>query len=145
MRATEIDEILASPPRLALMASLADGRWRSFMDLKRDTGLADGNLHVQARRLTEAGYIQQRKSAHGRRTRTSYQATEAGSLKLRLHVQQLQAVLQEDEIVIRPNLPATVRTTTGFGDSTERERSLMKVAIGADHGGFALKPACPAG
>lgn len=103
MRATQIDEILASPPRLALMASLADGRWRTFMELKQETGLADGNLHVQTSRLVEAGYIEQRKLPHGQRTRTAFRISEQGTLHLRLHVQQLQAVLQDGEGTIRPN------------------------------------------
>jgi DNA-binding PadR family transcriptional regulator len=104
MRANQIDEILASPPRLALMASLADGRWRTFMELKRDTGLADGNLHVQTRKMTDAGYLELRKLPHGRRTRTTYRVTELGSTRFRLHVQLLQSVLQRGEGTIRPRL-----------------------------------------
>ncbi len=104
MRVTSIDEILASPPRLALVAGLADGRWRTFMDLKRATGLADGNLHVQTGRLADAGYVEIRKVPHGKRTRTSYRITESGVSRLRLHVQQLQGLLQDHEGVIRPRL-----------------------------------------
>ncbi len=104
MRATQIDEILASPPRLALMACLADARWHTFMELKRDTGLADGNLHVQTKKLTDAGYIELRKLPHGRRTRTTYRVTELGSTRLRLHVQLLQRVLERGAGTIRPRL-----------------------------------------
>ena len=104
MHANQIDEILASPPRLALMGSLADGRWHTFMELKRETGLADGNLHVQTNKLTEAGYVELRKLPHGRRTRTTYRVTELGGTKLRLHVQLLQSVLKRNEGTIRPRL-----------------------------------------
>lgn len=102
MRATQIDEILASPPRLALMASVADGRWHTFMELKLETGLADGNLHVQTTRLIDAAYLEMRKLPHGRRTRTAFRVTELGSTRLRFHVQLLQGVLKQGEGTIRP-------------------------------------------
>ena len=102
MRATQIDEILASPPRLALMGSLADGRWRAFMELKRDTGLADGNLHVQTRKLCEAGYLETRKLPHGRRTRTAFCVTEFGRIRFRRHVQLLQDAIRGGEGAVRP-------------------------------------------
>lgn len=102
MRASELDEILVSPARLALTASLIDGRWRSFMDLKRTTGLADGNLHVQAGKLVAAGYADIRKIPHGRRTRTSYRLTEHGLLRFRLLSKTLRTTLEHGEGVIRP-------------------------------------------
>lgn len=102
MRVDDLDEILVSPARLAALASLADGRWHTFMDLKRATGLADGNLHVQAGKLADAGYLTRRQEPHGRRTRTSFRITEEGLLRLRLLARSLQAVLERGEGVIRP-------------------------------------------
>jgi len=102
MRVDDLDEILVSPARLALLASLADGRWHTFMELKRATGLADGNLHVQAGNLATAKYLDRRQEPRGRRTRTSFRITEEGLLRFRFLVRDLQAVLDRGEGVIRP-------------------------------------------
>jgi len=102
MRVADLDEVLVSPARLAVLASLADGRWHAFMALKRATGLADGNLHVQTGKLVAGNYLTKRQEPHGRRTRTSFQITEEGLLRFRLLVRDLQAVLERGEGVIRP-------------------------------------------
>jgi len=103
------DEMITSPARLAILATLAPGGAVTFSKLKRETGLADGNLHVQANKLAEAGYVEIRKGARGRRSVTEYKLTELGLTRLRYHVQQLQAVLASEEGVIRPLLGATRR------------------------------------
>ncbi len=54
----QFDKHFTSPARLAIIASLASGEPRSFTELKEETGLADGNLHVQTRKLQEIGYIE---------------------------------------------------------------------------------------
>ena len=98
------DEMVTSPARLAILATLAPGAAVRFTQLKRATGLADGNLHVQANKLAEAGYVEIRKGVHGRRSVTEYRLTELGLTRFRLHVRQLQAVLDTEEGVIRPVL-----------------------------------------
>jgi len=104
MLANEIDEILVSPPRLALLASLADLRWRTFTELKSETGLADGNLHVQTGKLTAIGYLEQRKLPHGGRTRTSFRVTERGLIRFRAFARQIQGILDKSEGTIKPRL-----------------------------------------
>ncbi|MBT3317208.1 transcriptional regulator, partial [bacterium] len=42
----QFNEIICSPGRLAVIATLIPGDQVSFTALKRATGLADGNLHV---------------------------------------------------------------------------------------------------
>jgi len=102
MRVEDIDEMLSSQARLAVAASLMPGRSVCFSDLKTATGLADGNLHVQTRKLADAGYLTITKIPRGQRTRTSYRITEMGHLRFRLHVQKLQEVLEGSEGVVRP-------------------------------------------
>ncbi len=109
MRASEIDEILVSPPRLAILACLADHRWHTFMELKGNTGLADGNLHVQTAKLVAVGYLEQQKLPHGRRTRTSYRMTERGLVRFQTLARQIQGILSKSEGMIRPR-PARERT-----------------------------------
>ncbi len=102
MRVEDVDEILSSQARLAVMASLITGEPLSFSELKAATGLADGNLHVQTKKLASAGYLTIRKQPSGQRTRTSFAISEEGSIRFRLHVQRLQEVLDSGQGVIRP-------------------------------------------
>lgn len=98
--------MVTSPSRLEIFAALAPGGAVRFTELKRTTGLADGNLSVQTKKLAEVGYLEIRKGLHGRRSVTEYRLTELGLTRLRFHVRQLQAVLDSEEGVIRPVLGA---------------------------------------
>jgi hypothetical protein len=108
MRVAEFDENLGAAARLAVMATLYPGIPLSFRALKLETGLADGNLHVQTARLAEAGYLTITKVPQGRRTQTSFRITEEGNLKFRLHVQRLAAVVDGAESTLIPQ-PARER------------------------------------
>ncbi|MBU0740730.1 transcriptional regulator [bacterium] len=97
------DTILASPARLLVVAALMPGRPLSFMELRNNTGLADGNLHVQTRNLESAGIVSIRKSAQGRRSVTTFQITEAGVTRFRRFVRRLQTVLDLEVGGIHPS------------------------------------------
>ncbi len=83
MNARTLDSLLGTPARLAIVATLADGSDRTFSELKTATGLADGNLHVQTGRLTEAGYLRLRREKRGGRTVTCYRLEDEGLAALR--------------------------------------------------------------
>ena len=100
----DFDETITSPARLSILASLAPGGTLSFSDLKRMTGLADGNLHVQTRKLEAAGYVEIQKSMKGRRSFTQFHLTELGLERLKLHVRKLESVLKSSDGIIRPVL-----------------------------------------
>ncbi len=104
--AIHFDEMISSPARLAILATLAPGASVRFTELKRETGLADGNLHVQTGKLADAGYIAVRKAMRGKRSVTEFRLTELGLERLRIHVRTLQAVLESESGVIRPVLAA---------------------------------------
>ena len=93
MNARTLDPLLGTPARLAIVATLADGRDRTFTELKSATGLADGNLHVQTRRLTEAGYLRRRREQREGRQVTCYRLEEDGLAALRKLADRLQAAL----------------------------------------------------
>ena len=59
--------MISSSARLAILATLVPGEAIPFTELKRESGLADGNLHVQTAKLAEAGYLEIRKGLRGRR------------------------------------------------------------------------------
>lgn len=96
------DEMISSPARLAILSTLIPGEPVSFSNLKRATGLADGNLHVQTGKLAEVGYVEARKGHRGGRRVTEFLLTELGLERFRRHVRRLQAVLDTEVGVIRP-------------------------------------------
>ncbi len=102
----KFDEHLTSQARLSIVSSLAPGKPLSFMELRAATGLADGNLHVQTRKLAAAGYIEIAKAMRGRRSLTRFRLTELGLESLKLHIRKLQAIVATESGEIRPQLGA---------------------------------------
>jgi DNA-binding MarR family transcriptional regulator len=100
------DEQLSSPARLAIIACLVPGGQLTFSELKETSGLADGNLHVQARKLATAGYIEIIKGRRGGRSVTRFRITELGLESLRLHVRKLNSILATETGAIRPRVAA---------------------------------------
>ncbi len=80
MKASEVDEHLGIPARLAIVATLALGQRLTFTGLREQTGLADGNLHVQTRKLLAAGYLTGERVRLGGRSVTRFELTERGRL-----------------------------------------------------------------
>lgn len=103
MKMRALDPLLGTPARLAIMATLADGRDWTFTELREATGLADGNLHVQTAKLAEGGYLRIRKIKRGARTATCYRAEDEGLEALRQHVEKLQRAVAGQ----RPSKTAT--------------------------------------
>lgn len=89
MKARDIDILLGTPARLAIMASLTGGGPLTFTQLRQETGLADGNLHVQARRLIDAGYVDAGKTRAGKRTLTRFESTDRGRERYQAHVRMI--------------------------------------------------------
>ncbi len=104
----EFDEALTSPARLAIIARLFSGNALTFTELKRASGLGDGNLHVQSRKLARAGYIEILKGLRGRRSLTRFRITENGVAALKLHVRKLEGILATESGVIGPLRAARV-------------------------------------
>ena len=89
MNAGQIDELLGTPARLAIVATLAGVDSLAFTELGQETGLADGNLHVQTRKLLAAGYISGAKGRKGNRKVTCFSLTELGRGKFKTHARLL--------------------------------------------------------
>ena len=90
MKASDLDELLCSTARMAIMSALIAGEPKSFMELRSETGLKDGNLHVQTRKLEAAEYI----SIQQHRRRTIFHMTDLGILKINRHLWQLHNMKQ---------------------------------------------------
>ncbi len=103
--------MISSPARLAILATLVPGDAVRFTAMKEATGLADGNLHVQTRKLADAGYVAIRKARRGGgsgRQVTEFRLTELGLERFRAHVRALQEVLDTEVGIFRP-VPAGER------------------------------------
>lgn len=85
----EIDELLGTIARLAIVLTLANGKTWTFTALRDETGLADGNLHVQTRKLVAAEYVSSEKSKSGKRLVTTFKLTPHGRERLKDHVERV--------------------------------------------------------
>ena len=87
------DPVIHERLRLAIVSTLAAHPSLTFTELKTRLGMTDGNLSVHARRLEEVGYVEVRKSAVRRVSRTEYRLTPAGRRALERYLAYLEAVI----------------------------------------------------
>ncbi len=92
-KAQDIDELLGTNARLAIVLTLADGQPWTFTALGDETGLADGNLHVQTRKLVAAAYLNSEKIKRGNRLVTTFSLAPHGRMQLRAHVARVRQAL----------------------------------------------------
>jgi DNA-binding MarR family transcriptional regulator len=74
----DLDPLLHSQLRLAVMSLLLGVEEADFVYLKEQTGATSGNLSVQIDKLNEAGYIQVTKTFQGKMPRTVCKITAKG-------------------------------------------------------------------
>lgn len=74
----ELDPLLHSQLRLAVMSILMNVEEADFVYLRESTESTAGNLSVQLDKLSSAGYISVTKGFVGEKTRTTYRVTEKG-------------------------------------------------------------------
>jgi DNA-binding MarR family transcriptional regulator len=104
MKVMDIDDILGVPARLAIIATAAGGERWTFTELRTETGLADGNLHVQTRKLTVAGYLAKDREKRGNRNVTCFELTEKGRQAFQNHIRRLSRALAGDGRFARGDL-----------------------------------------
>lgn len=88
-----IDDIIHGRVRLAVMAYLSGAGSADFGELRAKTGVTDGNLSVNLRKLEGAGYIEIEKKFVDRRPLTICHLTEAGRTAWIAYLARLQAML----------------------------------------------------
>ena len=74
----ELDPLLHSQLRLAIMSILMNVDEADFVYLRESTESTAGNLSVQLDKLSSAGYISVTKGFVGKKTRTTCRVTEKG-------------------------------------------------------------------
>lgn len=94
MMLQELDPLLHSQLRLAIVSILLSVDEADFVYLKEQTGATAGNLSVQIDKLAAAKYIRVTKEFVGRKTRTSCQITEKGRKAFERYVEALKGYLK---------------------------------------------------
>ena len=92
----ELDPVLHSQLRLAIMSVLISVESAEFNYLLDKTGATRGNLSVQITRLNEAGYIDIKKSFRKNYPLTTCFITPKGVEAFEKYVKALQGYLQKD-------------------------------------------------
>ena len=90
----ELDPLLHSQLRLAVMSLLIGVEEADFVFLKEKTGATSGNLSVQIDKLNEAGYIEVEKTFQGKMPRTICRITSKGIEAFDNYVKALQTYLK---------------------------------------------------
>ena len=91
----QLDPLLHERGRLAIVSMLAAAASLTFIELRDELQMTDGNLSVHLQRLEDRGYVNIHKSFVGRKTQTSCQLTVNGRRAFTHYLNQLEAIVQE--------------------------------------------------
>ena len=89
----ELNPLLHSELRLAVMSVLIGVESADFVFLRQQTGATAGNLSVQLDKLAKAGYIDIEKTFRGKMPRTVCRITDAGRDAFAEYVEALQSYI----------------------------------------------------
>lgn len=89
----ELNPILHSQLRLAVMSILMNVEEADFVFLKEKTDSTAGNLSVQLDKLSAAGYIEVEKTFAGKKPRTVCRISDAGRQAFEEYVESLREYL----------------------------------------------------
>lgn len=87
----ELNPLLHSQLRLAVMSILLSAEEAEFVYLKEKTQATAGNLSIQLDKLSEAGYIEIEKSFAGKKLRTVCRMTPKGREAMAEYVEALKS------------------------------------------------------
>lgn len=87
----ELNPLLHSQLRLAIMSILLSVEEADFVYLKEQTKATAGNLSVQLDKLSQAGYINVEKSFAGKKPHTSCKMTPEGHQALEAYIEALKS------------------------------------------------------
>ena len=93
----ELDPVLHSQLRLAVVSLLIGLKEAEFTFLKEKTGSTAGNLSVQLQKLREAGYIEINKQFRDNYPQTTCKITKEGVKAFDQYVKNLQSYLGTDK------------------------------------------------
>lgn len=85
----QLDELIHSRIRLAIMAVLITVDQAEFTFLREKVQTTDGNLSIHAKKLEEAGYVKITKQFVGKKPQTTYSITDAGRAAFKEYIDHL--------------------------------------------------------
>lgn len=88
-----IDSLLNSPIRLAVMSLLMGAEEAEFTYVRDSVGTTDGNLSRHLSKLEESGLIEVRKTFDGKKPVTFQRATDKGRTELKEYVRNLESLI----------------------------------------------------
>lgn len=91
----QLDEIIHSRIRLAVMAVLISVDEAEFTFLKEKVNATDGNLSTHLKKLEEAGYLAVNKSFENRKPVSRYMLTQKGKKAFEIYVERLESMLKK--------------------------------------------------
>ena len=89
-----IDNLIHSRARLAIMAALISAEEVDFNFFREKLNLTDGNLASHLQKLENAGYIRTKKTFFERRPRTIYTITKTGKTAFANYVNAIEKIIK---------------------------------------------------
>ena len=90
----QLDEVIHSRIRLAIMAVLISVDEAEFTFLREKVGATDGNLSIHLKKLEEAGYIEVTKQFVAKKPVTSYKLNHKGRKAFEAYIDKLEAMVK---------------------------------------------------
>jgi DNA-binding MarR family transcriptional regulator len=90
----QLDPLLHSQLRLAVMSLLISVESADFVYIKEQTESTAGNLSVQIDKLSTAGYIEVTKQFEGKKPKTTCEVTDKGITAFEAYVKTIQQYLK---------------------------------------------------
>lgn len=89
----ELDPLLHSELRLAVMSLLISAEEADFVYIKQQTGATAGNLSIQIDKLSKAGYVEVAKSFKGKMPCTTCRITPEGIAAFKEYIEALKSYI----------------------------------------------------
>ncbi len=91
----QIDDVIHSRIRTAIMAVLVSVEEVEFKYLKKKINATDGNLSVHLRKLEDAGYLSVKKSFIKRKPVSKYKITIKGRKAFESYIEKLESIIKK--------------------------------------------------
>lgn len=91
----QLDEMIHSRIRLAIMAVLITSEEAEFTYLREKVNTTDGNLSTHIKKLEDAGYVSVEKKFENRKPVTRFSLTEKGRKAFTIYIERLENMLKK--------------------------------------------------
>src|SRR5438046_8688147 len=91
----QLDDIIHSRIRLAIMSVLVSLDQAEFTFLRAKVNATDGNLSMHLKKLEEAGYVDVTKEFIAKKPVTSYKLTRKGRRAFEAYIDRLEAMIKK--------------------------------------------------